>query len=91
MIQAFTGSSINSANGAVLNPVIYQWTALFYGHAQVITPSMGWINFTTWYFICSLGINTLLQRVLGIQTQASGGMENMLSGQKGKALQFPEV
>ncbi len=70
---------------------IQQWTASFYGTARVITIDMGWISFTTWYFLCSLGINTLLQRVLGIQTQASGGMEEMLSGQKSKAKEFPEV
>lgn len=50
-----------------------------------------WINFTAWYFLCSLGINTLVQRVLKLQTQASGGMGGMFAGQKAKALEFPEA
>jgi len=50
-----------------------------------------WINFTAWYFLCSLGINTLVQRILKLQTQASGGMGGMFAGQKAKALEFPEV
>ena len=50
-----------------------------------------WINFTAWYFICSLGINTLTQRLLKLQSQASGGMGGMFAGQKAKALEFPDV
>ena len=50
-----------------------------------------WINFTAWYFLCSLGINTLTQRLLKLQTQASGGMGGMFAGQKAKALEFPDV
>lgn len=50
-----------------------------------------WLNFTAWYFVCSLGINTLLQRILKLQTQASGGMEQMFTGQQASTLQFPDV
>jgi len=50
-----------------------------------------WINFTAWYFLCSLGINTVVQRVLKLQSQASGGMGGMFAGQKAKALEFPDV
>ncbi|MFX1296939.1 MAG: EMC3/TMCO1 family protein [Promethearchaeota archaeon] len=50
-----------------------------------------WINFTAWYFLCSLGINTLVQRFLKLQSQASGGMGGMFAGQKAKALEFPDV
>ena len=50
-----------------------------------------WINFTAWYFLCSLGLNTLIQRLLKIQSQASGGMGGMFAGQKSKALEFPDV
>jgi len=78
MVQAFTAG-------------VEPWTSLFYGKPIKIDPSHGWINFTAWYFICSLGINTLLQRVLGIQTQASGGMEQMFSGQKAKVQEFPDI
>lgn len=67
------------------------WTTIVYGSETKITLEMGWINFTAWYFICSLGLNTLLQRLLGIQTQASGGMESMFSGQKSKTQPFPDV
>ena len=84
-IHAFT---IDPATGAQTDS---SWTAMFYGHQVGVTIDMGWINFTTWYFLCSLGINTLLQRILGIQTQATGGMESMFSGQKASAQQFPEI
>ena len=50
-----------------------------------------WLNFTAWYFLCSLGMNTLVQRLLGIQTQASGGMGQMMGATKSKALDFPDV
>ena len=50
-----------------------------------------WINFTAWYFLCSLGINTMVQRLLKLQTQASGGMGGMFAGQKAKALEFPDA
>lgn len=50
-----------------------------------------WINFTAWYFLCSLGLNTLIQRLFKLQSQASGGMGGMFAGQKSKALEFPDV
>lgn len=50
-----------------------------------------WINFTAWYFLCSLGLNTLVQRLLHIQTQASGGMGQMMGASKAKGLEFPDV
>jgi uncharacterized membrane protein (DUF106 family) len=50
-----------------------------------------WINFTAWYFLCSLGINTLVQRILKLQTQASGGMGQMMGASKAKSLEFPDV
>ncbi|MBY8985865.1 MAG: DUF106 domain-containing protein [Candidatus Lokiarchaeota archaeon] len=50
-----------------------------------------WINFTAWYFLCSLGINTLVQRILKLQTQASGGMGQMMGASKAKAIEFPDV
>ncbi|MFX1378085.1 MAG: EMC3/TMCO1 family protein [Promethearchaeota archaeon] len=49
------------------------------------------INFTAWYFLCSLGFNTLVQRILKLQSQASGGMGGMFAGQKAKSLEFPDV
>lgn len=70
---------------------VFEWTAGVYGKAIAIEERHGWINFTSWYFLCSLGINTLMQRIAGIQNQASGGMEQMFGGQKAKAMEFPEV
>ena len=67
------------------------WTYLVYGKYKAIGASAGWINFTAWYFLCSFGINTLIQRVFKLQTQAQGGMEQMMGGGKAKALEFPDV
>ncbi|GAG64848.1 unnamed protein product, partial [marine sediment metagenome] len=67
------------------------WTAFVYGFARNIGVNAGWINFTGWYFICSFGINTLIQRLLKLQTQAQGGMEQMMGGGKAKSLEFPDV
>ncbi|MFX0076555.1 MAG: EMC3/TMCO1 family protein [Candidatus Hermodarchaeota archaeon] len=69
----------------------YAWTALVYGSPTTIGPAQGWINFTAWYFLCSFGINTLIQRLLKLQTQAQGGMEQMMGGSKAKALEWPDV
>ncbi|MHA1804028.1 MAG: EMC3/TMCO1 family protein [Promethearchaeota archaeon] len=70
---------------------VVEWTARVYGTPIQISQRYGWINFTAWYFLCSLGINTLIQRILKLQTQASGGMDQMFGGQKAKYLQWPEV
>ena len=67
------------------------WTALVYGVVRTIGSAAGWINFTAWYFICSFGMNTLIQRLLKLQTQAQGGMEQMMGGSKAKGLEFPDV
>ncbi|MBY9014442.1 MAG: DUF106 domain-containing protein [Candidatus Lokiarchaeota archaeon] len=68
-----------------------EWTALVYGVIRSIGVNAGWINFTAWYFLCSFGINTLIQRLLKLQTQAQGGMEQMMGGSKAKAMEFPDV
>ena len=68
-----------------------EWTALVYGVIISIGVNAGWINFTAWYFLCSFGSTTLIQRVLKLQTQAQGGMEQMMGGSKVKALEFPDV
>jgi uncharacterized membrane protein (DUF106 family) len=69
----------------------YPWTAFVYGVARTIGLGAGWINFTAWYFLCSFGVNTLVQRIFKLQTQASGGMEQMMGGGKAKSLEFPKV
>ncbi len=68
-----------------------QWILLVYGTPRAIGIGAGWINFTAWYFLCSFGINTLIQRLLKLQTQAQGGMEQMMGGSKAKSLEFPDV
>ncbi|MHA2035284.1 MAG: EMC3/TMCO1 family protein [Promethearchaeota archaeon] len=57
----------------------------------IAAPNSIFINFTAWYFLCSLGLNTLVQRLLHLQTQASGGMGQMMGASKAKALDFPDV
>ena len=69
----------------------YPWTEAVYDLAIIIPITYGWINFTGWYFLCSFGINTLIQRLFGLQSQASGGMDQMMGGSKTKALEFPDV
>ena len=68
-----------------------EWTGFVYGYIKTIGVNAGWINFTAWYFLCSFGINTLGQRLLKLQTQAQGGMEQMMGGGKAKGLEFPDV
>ena len=70
---------------------VYPWTALVYGVARTLGLEAGWINFTAWYFLCSFGVSTLIQRIFKLQTQASGGMEQMMGGGKAKSLEFPDV
>lgn len=78
-----------------MNPLLYgflQWPiGMGIADENLWIGNAAWINFTAWYFICSLGINTLLQRVLSLQTQASGGMEQMFTGQQTAAAEFPDV
>ena len=70
----------------------YPWMDIVYvGYRLAISAGAGWINFTAWYFLCSFSINTLIQRMFGMQTQASGGMSQMMGGSKAKALEFPDI
>lgn len=82
---------IGSMMAGTTGSTVYPWTALVYGVARTIGLQYGWINFTAWYFLCSFGVNTLVQRIFKLQTQASGGMEQMMGGGKAKSLQFPDV
>jgi uncharacterized membrane protein (DUF106 family) len=79
------GMMAGQTSGTVL------WSALVYGSPRAISIYDGWINFTSWYFLCSFGMNTLLQRIFKMQTQATGGMEQMMGGSRTKALEFPNV
>ncbi len=78
-----------------MNPLFYgllQWPiGMGIADESLWIGDAAWLNFTAWYFICSLGINTLLQRILGLQTQASGGMEQMFTGQQTATSEFPDV
>lgn len=71
-----------------LSPMNANWVPLI---GNFISSGSVWINFTAWYFLCSLGINTLVQRILKLQTQASGGMGQMMGASKSKGLEFPDV
>jgi uncharacterized membrane protein (DUF106 family) len=68
-----------------------EWTVAFYGREIQILLHHGWIGFAAWYFLCSFGINTIVQRIFKLQTQASGGFEQMMGGGKAKAKEFPDV
>ena len=70
---------------------VYSWTELVYSYARSIPFAAGWINFTSWYFLCSFGINTLIQRIFGMQSQAYGGMNQLMGGSRAKSLEFPDV
>ncbi|MFX1338626.1 MAG: EMC3/TMCO1 family protein [Promethearchaeota archaeon] len=78
-----------------MNPLVYgllQWPiGMGMADESLWINNAAWINFTAWYFLCSLGTNTLLQRILGLQSQASGGMEQMFTGQQTAAAQFPDI
>jgi len=67
-----------------------EWTAKVYGAPIKIETYYGWINFVSWYFLCSLGVSTIIQRLLKLQTQATGGMDQMF-GQKAQYKEFPDV
>lgn len=82
---------IGSMMAGITGSTAPSWTYLVYGVVRTIGIEVGWINFTAWYFLCSFGINTLVQRILKLQTQAQGGMEQMMGGSKAKALEFPDV
>ncbi len=52
----------------------------------------GALSFTGWYFLCSLGMNTLIQRLFKIQTQTSGGGMGQMFGQsKSKNIDLPNI
>lgn len=76
-----------------MNPELYGLLTFVVrmGIAESMEPYGAWLTFAAWYFICSLGINTLLQRIFKLQTQASGGIEQMFGGQKATAMEFPDV
>jgi uncharacterized membrane protein (DUF106 family) len=76
---------------AAVTPGDVSWTQFVYNVIRTVRLEDGWINFTAWYFLCSFGMNTLLQRLLKMQTQATGGMEQMMGGSKAKGLEFPNV
>jgi len=64
----------------------------FIGPTIVATGSAPWISFTAWYMLCSLGLNSVVPRLLKTTTQTTGGgFSQMMSGQKAKALEFPDI
>ena len=67
------------------------WTIQVWGQRHHVRADMSWIQFTAWYFLCSFSFNTLIQRMLGLHSHATGGMENMFKGASGGARDFPDI
>lgn len=42
-----------------------------------IPPSLGMINFTAWYFLCSFTCSTIIQKLLGMQAPGGGGFGDL--------------
>ena len=62
------------------------------GPTIVAAGNAPWISFTAWYMLCSLGFNSVIPRLLKTTTQTTGGgFSQMMSGQKAKALEFPDL
>jgi len=57
-----------------MNPASIPWLGDYVGAGKL----GGWINFMTWYFLCSLGTSTIIQRLFGVAQQTS--MSQMLGG-----------
>jgi len=83
-------SSLFSGKAIALSPMHANDVPLIGNFIRANSRSM-FIGFTAWYFLCSLGINTLIQRLLKLQTQASGGFGQMMGASKAKSLEFPDV
>ncbi len=58
-----------------------------------VLPGMApWLQFTAWYMLCSITFSSIIPRLLKTTTQTTGGGFNqMMSGQKAKALEFPDL
>jgi len=64
----------------------------FIGPIIVFAGRAPWISFTAWYMLCSLSLNSIIPRLLKTTTQTTGGgLSQMMSGQKAKALEFPDI
>lgn len=79
IIRTFFGS------GPIACPPMNPWDIPMIGNMAManvselgIYPQSGWINFTAWYFLCSFGLNTIVQRTIGIPPQ--GGMGGLGGG-----------
>ena len=86
----FIDPNNNAPIGVALSPMNPAGIPLL---GQMIAVGVGpWISYTAWYMLCSLTMNSIIQRAFKIQTQTSGGgLSQMMSGQKAKALVFPDV
>ena len=82
---AFGGASVACSP---MNPALIP----FLGPTIVAPGNAPWISFTAWYMLCSLGFNSVIPRLLKTTTQTTGGgISQMMSGQKAKALEFPDM
>ena len=84
--------SVDGVFTPVAKPPMNPWDLFYVGkmmHASFqstvrnIEVDEGWINFTAYYFLCSLTMSTFIQKILGVQRpdQASGGMGSMFDQQ----------
>jgi uncharacterized membrane protein (DUF106 family) len=92
MIVIFSIISPLFAGGPVaispMNPEIIP----FIGTIIIFPGRAPWISFTAWYMLCSLSLNSIIPRLLKTTTQTTGGgISQMMSGQKAKALEFPDM
>ncbi len=89
--------SVDGVFTPVAKPPMNPWDLFYVGpmmHASFkstirdIPVSEGWINFTAYYFLCSLAMSTFIQKIMGVQRpdQAGGGMGSMFDQQ----IQLPE-
>jgi uncharacterized membrane protein (DUF106 family) len=99
VIFGFVGQLFNSAQGTLpvamspMNPSIIPFLGdMIMATATSAVAGTSWISFTGWYMLCSLGFNSVIPRLFKTTTQTTGGgFSQMMSGQKSKALEFPDV
>jgi uncharacterized membrane protein (DUF106 family) len=80
--------SVNGVPSPVAVPPMNPWDVYYFGkmmHASFASTvrnldiSEGWMNFTSYYFLCSMTLSTLIQKIFGLQ-KATGGFGGSGSG-----------
>ena len=99
IIFGIVGQLFNVAEGTLpvamspMNPAIIPILGdMIMATATSAVTGTSWISFTGWYMLCSFGFNSIIPRLFKTTTQTTGGgFSQMMSGQKAKALEFPDV